>query len=139
MKTHKTLESQLYRAGWICLAAGIAGVYIYMRFVFPVSGTQGCMWERLLGVYCPGCGGTRALLALLRGHPLLSLWYHPLVLYGVVIYGAFMISQAFARITGFRYTKGLRFHNWYLYGAVAVILINCIVKNILRFKWNILL
>lgn len=40
-----------------------------------------CIFHKATGLYCPGCGGTRALLALLSGHPVLSFLYHPLVDY----------------------------------------------------------
>ena len=35
-----------------------------------------CLFHELTGFYCPGCGGTRAVLALLAGHPVLSFLYH---------------------------------------------------------------
>ena len=43
-----------------------------------------CLFRLLTGFYCPGCGGTRALWALLSGHPLLSFLYHPLVPYSAL-------------------------------------------------------
>ncbi|MBR4072859.1 MAG: DUF2752 domain-containing protein [Clostridia bacterium] len=36
----------------------------------------GCVWNYFLGVPCPGCGMTRALIALLRGDIITSLKYH---------------------------------------------------------------
>ena len=41
-----------------------------------------CPFHALTGIYCPGCGGRRALAALLTGHPAASFLYHPLVVYG---------------------------------------------------------
>ena len=45
-----------------------------------------CLFHELTGFYCPGCGGTRAVLALLAGHPVLSFLYHPLVPYCCLLY-----------------------------------------------------
>ena len=38
-----------------------------------------CLFRKATGLYCPGCGSTRALWRLLRGDLLGSLRYHPLV------------------------------------------------------------
>lgn len=40
-----------------------------------------CIFHEITGLYCPGCGGTRAFFALLHGHPILSFMYNPAVLY----------------------------------------------------------
>lgn len=47
-----------------------------------------CLFRSLTGLYCPGCGGTRALRFLLKGDVLRSLWYHPLVGYMAVVVAA---------------------------------------------------
>ncbi len=36
-----------------------------------------CPFYELTGLYCPGCGGTRSITALLHGHPLLALHENP--------------------------------------------------------------
>lgn len=46
-----------------------------------------CLFYRATGIYCPGCGGTRAVKYLLEGKLLKSLWYHPLVGYVVLTVG----------------------------------------------------
>ena len=89
-----------------------------------------CPFQRFTGLYCPGCGGTRALKALLHGDLLLSLQYHPLVLYTAVVVAAELLSLAVARVT-----KNPR---WYLghetlfvYIAAGIIVVNWIGKNVL--------
>lgn len=43
-----------------------------------------CLFRSLTGLYCPGCGGTRAAKFLFCGDIGKSLWYHPLVGYMVL-------------------------------------------------------
>ena len=50
-----------------------------------VSGI-GCVYRALLGISCPGCGLTHALLALLRFDLAASLTYHPLLFTTPVLY-----------------------------------------------------
>ena len=44
-----------------------------------------CVLYMALGIYCPGCGGTRALRALLGGHFIQSLRYNPAVICGILL------------------------------------------------------
>lgn len=44
-----------------------------------------CMFHTITGLYCPGCGGTRAVKQLLHGNLLMSFQYHPLVLYTAAV------------------------------------------------------
>lgn len=44
-----------------------------------------CLFHTLTGLYCPGCGGTRAVRSLLRGDLRMSAQYHPLVLYVIFV------------------------------------------------------
>ncbi len=39
----------------------------------------GCPWQALIGLPCPGCGGTRALAALASGRPATAFMSNPLV------------------------------------------------------------
>ena len=56
-----------------------------------------CLFHLLTGLYCPGCGGTRAFRALLAGNLLLSIRYHPLVAYMAVVLTAELVSFAVSR------------------------------------------
>ena len=55
----KEIKSPWIKLGCLLCAAALAAV-LY------ISGI-GCVWRRLFGIQCPGCGMTRAVLALLRG------------------------------------------------------------------------
>ncbi len=135
-KREKTLEEQLYYVGLALLALGCILILIYTKIILPNITPPPCILWTVLGVYCPGCGGTRAVEALFRGQLLQSLWYHPLVLYTAVLFGGFMLTQTLERIPPFP-VKGWKFHNWYLYVALSIVLINWIVKNILLFGFDI--
>ncbi len=54
-----------------------------------------CLFHSLTGLYCPGCGGTRAVRSLLRGDLRMSFQYHPLVLYAVLVLFFEMFLRAF--------------------------------------------
>ncbi len=124
-----TLERQLYRIGGWFLAVGLALAAFYLYVVAP-NFPYPCMFFALSGFYCPGCGGTRALESLLHGRILQSLWYHPAVLYGAVMFLGFMGTHTLEILLIGR-VRGWKFHEWYLYGGIAVILGNWAVKNIL--------
>lgn len=56
--------------------AGIGGAFLLLA----TSNIQLCMFARITHHPCPGCGLTRATLALLHGHVLEALQFHPLSL-----------------------------------------------------------
>jgi hypothetical protein len=63
----------------LAVLAGIAGAALLYRFppekysFYPV-----CPVYRYLHLYCPGCGSTRALAALLHGRVIEAMHYNPL-------------------------------------------------------------
>ncbi len=132
----KNLEDQLFHIGLVLCGAGAGIGVLYHLFIDGRLPYIPCFLSSVMGIYCPGCGGTRAVLALLKGHLLLSVWYHPLVLYAVVIAGGFMITQGLHRF-GIQWIHGWKFHSWYLYGAVILIGCNFLIKNMLRLIWGI--
>lgn len=89
-----------------------------------------CHFHELTGLYCPGCGGTRAALALLRGEILNSLRYHPIVLYGCFTALPYLVKNTLYLLTRGR-VKPMAFRMWMAYGAAAIIAGNVILKNLL--------
>ena len=89
-----------------------------------------CLFRLLTGFYCPGCGGTRALWALLSGHPLLSFLYHPLVPYSALTAVWLLGSRLLYRRTGKeKYWRELTLP--YVYFGIGLIVLNFLIKNIL--------
>ena len=93
-----------------------------------LTGKLPCMFQQITGLYCPGCGGTRAVKALFKGKFLLSFCYHPLVIYGTAVTIMFMISYAL-----YRKTKNEKYHlyleNRYVYVGLLILTVNFLVKN----------
>lgn len=130
------LEKQLFYIGLAVPPAAILFYWLYYIILNPLWPFHGCIWDTVFGIYCPGCGGTRAMRALFHGEILAALWYHPVVVYGIVLYCIFMVSQLLAILSKGR-IKGIGFHSWYLYAAVIIIVVNCLAKNYLRIRHGI--
>ena len=133
----ETLEEQLYKIGWI--SAGII-VPLSVLYLYLVRAGVNfvCYFHRFFGLYCPGCGGTRAVVALMHAHPLQSAWYHPLVPYTAVLFGLFMGSHLLEHLHIGK-IRGLRFRNWYLWVAVGITAANWILKNVLLIFFHVTL
>ena len=87
-----------------------------------------CVFHSLTGAYCPGCGGTRAILYMLHGNMRLSFQYHPLVIYIVFILlvwlGSFLCSKRWKKMSWL-----VRKYPIYIFLGVGVIFINWGYKN----------
>ena len=87
-----------------------------------------CLFHLLTGLYCPGCGGTRAFRALLAGNLLLSIRYHPLVAYMAVVLTAELVSFGVSRAA-----KNPRLYlgheAFFIYTATDLVLANWLFKN----------
>ena len=72
---------------------GVFAVIVLERLPF-------CPMATVLGIPCPGCGLTRATLALLRGDVRGALALHPLVLLLSPLFAAAISSAAFGYVRG---------------------------------------
>lgn len=138
MKSDENYDKHFYIAGLTLIVIIIIGYIAISKL--------GTWWIRLLpkcyfnlktGYYCPGCGGTRAVIALFKGRILKSLFYHPIVLYTVVIGGWFMLSQTIEivseKLFKHRIRIGMHYRNRYLWVALVIVVVNFVIKNGLIF------
>lgn len=86
----KAIDYKRLQQDFICVNV-IVGVVVF--FTIAVMLLQGwgilpsfpCAVHELLHIYCPGCGGTRAIRVLLQGHFLQSLICNPAVILGILL------------------------------------------------------
>ena len=126
------IEQLFYKLGKIFLILSVVAVVVLLITDFKIiSWIPDCAFLSITGLYCPGCGGTRAVKSLLRGDIIRSFMYHPFVLYCVVAYIIFMLYE-FAK-------KHFRiFHKAFplemvIYIGVGVLLLQWIIKVVLQF------
>ena len=95
-----------------------------------------CLFHLLTGLYCPGCGGTRAAVYLLHGQVVKSFVYHPLVLYTVLVVAAEAVTALAAKKLK-KPKLYLGQETTFLYIGAGIILVNWIAKNVLLVGFGI--
>lgn len=133
----KKAADECYLAMNICMAAAAAGLLAARVLHIDLSHLLlPCFFHYVTGLYCPGCGGTRAVTALLHLHLLQSFRCHPLVPYSAAIAGVFWIRKTLELLTQGR-IPGMRMRAGYLYLGGALIFVQWILKNVLLIFWGI--
>lgn len=103
-----------------------------MKGILALVTGQGfpCLFHLFTGLYCPGCGGTRAVRCLLKGELRLSFQYHPLVLYTAVVMTVELVSFVLSKVL-----KKPRFYlgheKLFIYIGAGIVLVNWIYKNVM--------
>lgn len=120
------------RCYYVCLVICIIGFSIYfvlelMGIPFSKVNPYPCSMLTAYGLYCPGCGGTRAMAALMRGDFVSSFLYHPAVPYTAVVLACYMISHTLNIFTKGK-VKAMLFRPIYGYLLIAIIIVQWIVK-----------
>lgn len=130
MKEERDLDIYFYITGWVCIGIFgliIAGIKLWGTSILGFM--PHCALHAMTGYYCPGCGGTRAVYALMHGKILRSIYYHPFVFYVAVVGIWFMISQTIERLTKGKVSIALHFRQAYIWIAILLIICNFVIKN----------
>lgn len=137
-KTRRTIEDELYLTGLLTAAVAAASKTAAALFpsVHSLMHLPPCLFHLISGYYCPGCGGTRAVRALLHGQFLQSFLFHPFVPYAAAVYFYFMLTQTAERISRGNFRIGMRYHNSLVWIAVLLIMGNFILKNALHYFYG---
>ena len=59
-----------------------------------------------------------------------SFFYHPIVVYTAVFFGWFMLSQTIEKASRGHFAIGMHYRDIYLWIALAIVLLNWLVKNL---------
>lgn len=91
------------------------------------QGAYPCLFHLATGAYCPGCGGTRALRALLRGDIIESIFCNPLISYLAAAVPAVLAYWGYCVWKKRRFRQAV----WMtaLYVGIAIMVGNFAVKN----------
>lgn len=133
----KDKEAVLYFIGIIVAIVVIISIAI-VNYAINATGYvvfKSCLFRQITGLYCPGCGGTRALILLLHGKILTSIIYHPFTIYILVIFLIFYISQS-ARFITKGSINGVQFHKWMIIVGGIILILNFMIKNIILIIFN---
>lgn len=117
----------------------VALAVVYMQcFHIELYSASECYMYRMTGYYCPGCGGTRAVQALLHMELIRSLRYHPVVLPGVVMSMVFWTGMTFEKIVR-PDIKRFKLRRIYFYAVLGIVMVQWIIKNVLLYAvgWHI--
>lgn len=130
-------RKSLYILGWLLLL--LAAVCFTLARAWDIRITRlmlPCIFHTVTGLYCPGCGGTRAVRLLCHGHILESLYYHPFVLYGALLYAWFMLSNSIEYLSRGKMRVGMRYRKWYVALGVIILALNFVIKNGVMLIWH---
>lgn len=104
---------------------------------FEISfSTTKCFFPVFLHLYCPGCGGTRAVRYLMNGQIVSSFLAHPIVLYllalylqclGMSVYDVFVKRDGVMRV---------RIYMWQLWALLGIVLVFFVVRNLAVVFWG---
>lgn len=107
----------------IIVALGICYLCFFLKFGFGIP----CIFKKVTGYKCPGCGMTRAIAQLWKGNVEQALYYNKLVLNVLPITCLYLLYRAVRYING----NDEGFYIWE-YAVLSVLLIVTIGYGILR-------
>ena len=103
-------------------------VFLYFFKLKDYFSIPTCPIYNYFGLFCPACGGTRALISLLKLDLVSSILYNPIVIYSIFFTTLYLITE----FININFNKKINISFKLIIKLGIIILIaNCIFKNIL--------
>lgn len=116
----------------------VFSVIFYITYINKFIKIPECVVYKTLGIYCPGCGATRAVYSLYSGEILQSVYYNPFILYLVVVDLWYIITEGVAKILKKENKFFVKNIKIYLYLALIILFLNWLIKLLMLYKGIIL-
>lgn len=126
MKRYKTRHKILVCVFPVLCAAAL---YLISKAVFVSLPLPRCFTHTVFNVYCPGCGLTRSVFALIRGDLLMSLRQNAVVVLGAALAAVYYVEFAL-RIFGKRFRIGFLHSMNFFYAIVAALAVYTLLRNL---------
>ncbi len=123
-----TEQKNFWYAGIAAAAVGVC--FCAFLYFSPLSFNDvmpECWFYHSFGLYCPGCGGTRAVTSFFNGRIISSIGYNAFVPYVFSVFGIFMISSFLHYV--FNIKRRFLLRPVYFYIAAFIIVGQCLIKN----------
>ncbi len=141
VKRHpEQIIEEWYFVGKCALVLLVAAViFFWWKGDVIIARENGCVFRDLVGIYCAGCGGTRAFYYLIHGNIWKSILCNPFVIYMLGVYGVFMVNTFL-----YMHTEKIGFKKFpitgLIYAGVILMIAQSVIRNILYFGfgWTVL-
>lgn len=105
----------------------IGGGVIYLKVFIPVTGLSiPCVFNHVTGLYCPGCGMTRASLALFSGDIYQSFRYNMLIFILLPLLILFYVLEKKGKV---------KLSQSIMFGMLVITIAFGILRNLEPFSW----
>ena len=104
----------------------IISLILYFNFFYKYISIPECPIYKYFGFYCPACGCTRSIIALINFNFVQSFLYNPIILYSFFISSLFLIVESINIFL----KKNINLP-WklFIYIGLAILAINCLLQN----------
>lgn len=119
---------------WIGIGLMLLGAFVLLLFIDPtkVPFFPQCIFRKLTGWYCPGCGTARGVYQLVHGNIVQAWYFNPALIIGLLL----LTMMFFSELLGARYAFWCRLSRFFssslfAYLLLAAIILWWILRNIL--------
>lgn len=129
MKKQYSIKKKVVILLIICLIG--VGYLVFNKYVIPIP----CFFLEITGFYCPGCGMTRFVYALLDGNVYQAFRYNQLGFIFLPFFITYIISEFINFVFNFKFNIIQKIPKWFIYFLLIIAILFGILRNIQYFSY----